>query len=299
MGLRVNPDLQRMIVDGLAMNTKNQDQALQQLATGQRLNSLSDDPAAVASLIGLRAQSSSDTQYLQNISSLTGALQVSDSTMGSVVEALTQAVTLGIQGANGTLTTANRQAIAQVVQGVQQQVLNLANTSYNGRYLFSGTATTTRPYALDPNAASGVQYNGNDNRNSVEISSGQAMPINLPGSFMFTQKGVDVFQALQDLHTALQNNGDVGSATDEVQNALSYVTTQRTFYGNSVARLNTAQTFLNQEKLQLSQAQSDKLDVDMAKAVTDLTQTETTQAALLAAAGKISQSNLFDYLPSQ
>src|SRR6185437_10112265 len=112
-----------------------------------------------------------------------GALQVADSTMGSVVEALTKAVTLGIQGANGTLTTANRQAIAQVVQGVQQQILNLSNTSYNGRYLFSGTATTTEPYALDPNVASGVRYNGNNERNSVEISAGQAMPINLPGSY--------------------------------------------------------------------------------------------------------------------
>ena len=298
MGLRVNPDLRQVILDGLTNNNRDLNQAMQQIATGQKLNSLSDDPAAVASLVGLRSQSSSNTQYLQNISSLTGSLQVADSTMSSVVEALTSTMTLGVEGANGTLNATNKQAIALQVQGLQQQMLSLANTSYSGRYLFSGTATTTAPFTLDSSAADGVQYHGNANRNSVEISTGQAMPINLPGSQLFTQPGNDVFKSLQDLYTALQNGGDVGSATTEVQGALAYVTTQRTFYGNSIARLNTAQTFLNQEQLQLTQTESSTLSVDMAKAITDLSQTQTTQAALLAAGGKISQSTLFDYLPS-
>lgn len=298
MGLRVNPDLRQMVLDGLTKNTRDQNQAMQQLATGQKLNSLSDDPAAVASLVGLRSESSSNAQFLKNITSLEGSLQVADSTMSSVVETLTTAVTLGVEGANGTLNSTNRQAIALQVQGLQQQMLNLANTTYSGRYLFSGTATTTPPFALDSNAPSGVQYNGNPNRNSVEISAGQAMPINLPGSQLFTQPGSDVFQSLQDLYSALQNSGDVAGATAEVQRALSHITTQRTFYGNSLARLNTAQTFVNQEQLQLSQTESSKLAADMAATITDLTRTQTIQTALLAAGGKISQSTLFDYLPS-
>ena len=213
------------------------------------------------------------------------------------MEALTSAESLGVEGANGTLNSADRQAIAQEIQGIQQQVMQLANTSYNGQYLFAGTATTTQPYVADPTSASGVTYNGNNNINSVEISEGQAMPINLPGSQLFSNTGNDVFQALQDLYNALQNNGDVSSATTEVQNALNYVTTQRTFYGSSLSRLNTAQTFLNSEQLQLSTSEGDLVDVDIAKAVTDLAQTETTQTALLSAGAKISQLNLFDYLP--
>jgi flagellar hook-associated protein 3 FlgL len=296
MGLRVNPDLYSLILKGLAENTQRQDQALQQLASGQKLNSLSDDPAAVASLIGMRMQSSANTQYLQNISSLTGSLQVADSTLSSVVEALTSAVSLGVEGANGTLTAANQQAIAQEVQGIQQQILGLANTSHDGLYLFSGTAVNTRPYVLDSSSPSGVRYNGNNNSNSVEISDGQAMPTNLPGSQLFSNTGNDVFQALQDLSSALENNGDIASATTEVRSALDYVTTQRTFYGNSLARLDTAKTFLNNEQLQSSATQSDTLDVDMAQAVTDLVQTETSRNALLNAGAKVSQLSLFDYL---
>jgi flagellar hook-associated protein 3 FlgL len=296
MGLRVNPNLYDTIRNGLAENARRQDQVLQQLASGQKLNSPSDDPAAVASLVSIRTESSSVAQYLSNISSLMGSLQMADSSLSSVVAALTSAESLGIEGANGTLTSANRQAIAQEVQGIQQEVLQLANTSYNGQFLFSGTATTTQPYVADPSSPSGVKYNGNSNINSVEISEGQAMPINLPGSQLFSNSTTSVFQSLQDLYNALDNDGDVASAAAEVQNALNYVSAQRTFYGNSVARLNTTKTFLNSEKLQLSTSEADIVDVDLAKAVTDLAQTKTTQAALLSAGGAISQLSLFDYL---
>ncbi len=297
MGVRVNPNLYALILNGLSQSTQRQSQALAQLASGQKINSLSDDPAAAATLVGIRMEESSDNQYLQNISSLTSSLQVADSTLSSVVTALTSAVTLGVEGANGTLSQENRQAIAQQVNGIQQQILSLANTSYAGRYLFSGTATSTQPYAPDTNAPSGVAYNGNDNRNSVEISSGQMMPVNIPGSQLFSSAGRDAFQALQDLSSALQNGGDIAGATTEVRAALDYVTSQRTFYGNSVQRLNNAQTFLNQEKLQLSERENDTLSADMAKTVLDLVQSETTRSALLSAGGNISQATLFDYLP--
>jgi flagellar hook-associated protein 3 FlgL len=297
MGMRVNPDIYSLVLSGLQANSQRNNQALQQIGSGQKLNSLSDDPTAAASLVNIRMQSSSNTQYLQNITSLTGPLNVADSALSSVVEALTSAQTLGVEGANGTNNTQNRQAIAQEIQGIQQEILGLANTTYDGQYLFSGTATTTQPYVADPSSVSGVTYNGNNNINSVEISEGQAMPINLPGSQLFSNATTNVFQSLQDLYTALNTNGDVGSATTEVQNALNYVSTQQTFYGNSVDRLNNAQTFLTQEQTQLSVTESSTLAVDMATAVTNLSQTITTQQALLAAGGKISQLNLFDYLP--
>ena len=221
---------------------------MQQVSSGQKLNSLSDDPAEAASLVDLRMQSSSDTQYLQNISSLTGSLNVADSALSSVVEALTTAQSVGVEGANGTLNSSNRQALAQQIQGIQQEILGLANTTYNGEYIFSGTATTTQPYEQDSTSSSGVTYNGNNNSNSVEISEGVAMPTTLPGSQVFSNGTTNVFQSLQDLYNALNTDGDISGATAEVQNALTYVSTQQTFYGNSVDRLNTAKTFSPRNK---------------------------------------------------
>ncbi len=299
MGIRVNPDVYSLILNGLQVNKQQEDQALQQVSTGQKLNSLSDDPVAAASLVNLRTQSSSITQYLQNISSLTGSFNVANSAISSVVEALTTVQTVGVEGEDSTLNDSNRQALAQQVQGIQQQIMGLANTSSNGQYLFSGTATSTQPYAEDASSASGITYSGNSNTNSVEISSGQAMPINLPGSQLFSNTTANVFQSLQDLSTALSTNGNISGATAEVQSALSYVSTQQTFYGNCVDRLNNAQTFLTQEQTQLKTTESAALDSDMSTAVTNLVQAETTQQALVQAGAKLSQTNLFDYLPSQ
>jgi flagellar hook-associated protein 3 FlgL len=299
MSMRVDPDLYSVILSGLQTNAQQQDQALQQVSTGQKLNSLSDNPSAAASLVHQRMQSGSDTQYLQNITSLTGSLNVADSAISSVVEALTTAQSVGVEGANGTVNAQDRQAMAQQVQGIQQEIMGLANTAYDGQYLFSGTATTTQPYAADASAPSGVTYNGDNKTNSVEISEGQAMPINLPGSQLFSSATASVFQSLQDLYAALNTNGDVSGATTEVQNALTYVSSQQTFYGNSVDRLNNAQTFLTQEQMQLSETEGSTLDANMATAVTDLTQTETTQQALVMVGAKISQVNLFTYLPTQ
>jgi flagellar hook-associated protein 3 FlgL len=297
MGIRVNPNFYGAILNGLQINDQQKDQALEQISSGQKLNSLSDNPSAVASLVNLRSQSSANSQYLQNISTLTGGLNVADSALSSVVEALTTAQSVGVQGNDPTLNSSNLQALAQQVQGIQQEVLGLANTSYNGQYVFSGTATNTQPDFADPTAASGVTYNGNSNMNSVDISQGEAMPINLPGNQLFSSSTASVFQSLQDLQTALSTNGNIQGATTEVENALNYVSTQQTFYGNSVDRLNNAQTFLTQEQTELTESQSNTLDADMATSITNMVQSETACQALVEAGGNLSQTDLFDYLP--
>ncbi len=298
MGIRVSPDVYSVILSGLQQTTQTDDQTLEELSTGQKLNELSDNPAEAASLVTLRFQNDADTQYLQNISTVTGSMNVADSALSSVVEALTTAQSVGTEGAGGTLNSSNLQALAQQIQGIQQEIMGLANTSYDGEYLFAGTATTTQPYVADSSSSSGVTYNGNNNTNSVEISQGEAMPTNLPGSQIFSNSTNDVFQSLQDLYNALNTDGDISSATAEVQSALNYVSQQQTFYGNSVDRLQSAQTFLTQQQTQLTETQSNMLDANMAQTVTTLTQAQTTQQALLDAGANISQLDLFDYLPT-
>ena len=112
------------------------------------------------------------------------------------------------------------------------------------------------------------------------------MPTSLPGSQLFSNATTSVFQSLQDLYTALNTNGNITGAVTEVQNALNYVSTQQTFYGNAVDRLNNAQTFLTQEQTQLTTTEGTTLDANMATAVTNLTQAETTQQALVQPAHK-------------
>ncbi|HWG38989.1 MAG TPA: flagellin [Candidatus Acidoferrales bacterium] len=176
--------------------------------------------------------------------------------------------------------------------------MQLANTSYQGIYIFAGTATTTAPFVADASQPSGVAYNGNSGTNTVEIGTGRSVTVNIPGNQMFQGAGGDVMNSLQQLVTALQS-GDttaIGSATTQLRTAFNYVTQQRVFYGNAVDQLNDNQTFLQSEKVSLSSQENDLVGVDLSKAATDLSQAEITHQAALAAAAKVSQNTLLDYL---
>jgi flagellar hook-associated protein 3 FlgL len=293
--MRINPSITSDLSQTLASLRRNEEQDLQQLASGKKLNALADDPASAADLVLLRSQLNDANQFSQNVSSVRGAMQVADSTLNSVISGLSRASSLAIQGANGTLSAADRQSLAVEVTGIQQQILSLANTSYQGNYLFGGTAVTTQAFAADP-VTSAVSYVGNTSSNSVQIGEGQYIPTGLPGSQIFTQAGSDIFAALGSLAIALQNNGNVSAAATQLQNAFDHVNQQRAFYGSSLARLDSADQFLSAEQLQLKTNQGDLAAADVTAVASDLNQVEVAKSAVLAATARASQLTLLDYL---
>ena len=297
MGIRIVPEmLFSTFLDAIAKDRERVSNDLQQITTGQSVNSLSDNPTAAAALVQNLSEASSVDQFTRSISSIQGSLETADSALNSVVSSLTQAISLGTEGANGTLMSGARQTLAAQVNDLQQEILGLANTTYQGDYVFAGTAVKTQPYVVDSNSPSGVSYQGNSSANKVQVGQAQFVPANLPGSTIFNGTGADVFQALHDLASALQNNGDIAGATTEVENALNNVDLQRTFYGATLDRLNNASYTLSQEQINLSQEQNNLVGADLPTSATNLAQAETTLNAALAAFGQISQNNLFSYL---
>jgi flagellin-like hook-associated protein FlgL len=108
--------------------------------------------------------------------------------------------------------------------------------------------------------------------------------------------GADMFQAVTDLITTLQAGAGVGAAVGNVRNAFDQVAAQRVFYGNALNQLEGQQTFLNGQKLLLSQQENDVGGADLAAAASRLANAQTARSATLAAASKVSQLSLFDYL---
>jgi len=296
--MRVNPNLAPDILSGIWRTEAQEQSALLEMSTGKRVNTPSDDPLASAEMVRNQDETTRTDQYLQNIDTLTTQVQNADTALSSVVQVLNQAITLGLQGATGTVSTSQMQQIALSVQGIQTQVLQSANTSVSGFYLFGGTASTTAPYELDPTSASGVKYNGNDSTNMVSIADGMNVQVNVPGDQLFQNSGGNVFGSLQQLITALQA-GDktaTATATTQLQSALASLSGQREFYGSTLNQLTSTQTFLQQEKVSLASQQNSLVGADMATAATSLTQAQTAYNAVLAAAAKILPTSLLDYL---
>ena len=294
--MRVNPNPLPDLLAALQQSQQQINTDLEQIASGQSVNVPSDNPAAAATLVRNAGQTAEADQFLRSITSVQGEMQNADSTLSSVVTILQRAISLGVEGANGTLNSSDRAAIAVEVQGIQSQLVSLANLSYQGKYVFAGTTSNTAPYVLDAASPSGVRYTGNSTVNQVTVGDNLTMQANLPGSQLFSSAGNDVFQAVQDLITNLQSGTNVDTAVNEVSSAYQYLNAQRVFYGNAVNQLNSQQTFLNTETTQLAQQQNNVGGADLSKVISDLVNAQTARQATLEAVGKTQQTNLFDYV---
>jgi flagellar hook-associated protein 3 FlgL len=294
--MRVNPDPTRDILAALTRAQQEQERAMLQLASGRRVNVPSDDPAAAAAMVGNQSRSAETDEFVHSISTIRALQQTADSTLSSVISALTRAVSLGVEGANGTLSDANRKSLAQELRGIKQQLLGLANLSFQGSYVFAGTATQSAPFVLDPAAPSGVRYDGNTGVNEVSIGDGFSVPMNLPGSDIFAAAGGDVFQSVQDLITSLENNSGIDTAVVNVRAAFDHVSAQRVFYGNTLNQMDSQETFLKGEQLQLASQQNALVGADPAEAASRMVNASNARNAALSAVGKMSQLSLFDYL---
>lgn len=294
--MRVNPNPYPDLLADVAQRQQEINTDEQQIASGLSVNVPSDNPAAAAVLVQNAEQTLQADQFQRSIGSVQGEIQNADSTLSSVITALQQAIDLGVEGANGTVNVSDRQAIATQVEGIQSQLLSLANLTYQGNYVFAGTATQTAPYVLDPNSTSGVTYDGNSGVNSVSLGNQFKLQTNLPGSQLFSNGDNGMFQSIQDLITSLLSGTGINTAVNEVSNASSYINSQAVFYGNALNQLNSQQTYLGSDTTQLAQQQTAVAGTDLTNVISNLTTAQTSLQATLEAIGQTSQIDLFDYL---
>lgn len=296
--MRVNPNMVPDILLDIEQSQTAVNTSLQEVATGKSVNVPSDNPAAAADMVQNTIETANVDQYTQNVSTMSSMVQTADSSLGDVVTSLTQAISLGTEGANGTNNASDLQAIATQVQGILQSVVAQANTAYQGTYLFGGTETSSTPYTASASSPSGYAYNGNNDVNSVAVGDDMNVQVNLPGSQIFSNPSADVLGSLSSLVTALQggNSAAIGNATSAVSAALSNVSQQRIFYGNAESQLNSQETYLQQETVNLTSQQTSLVDVNEAQAATELSQAETANNAAEAAAAKVLPDTLLNYL---
>jgi flagellar hook-associated protein 3 FlgL len=287
MSIRVNPNILPDLLAGLNQARQQLNQADLELASGRSINEPSDNPAGTSALIlNHAAQSQTDT-YQQNVSDLQSKLQIADSSLNSAVSVIDQAISLGVEAGNGTLSNGDRQAIAQQLSGIQQQLVGIGNTTAGGTYLFAGTQVETAPFTVNSAAAAGVTYNGNSSVTSVQIANGQSVNVNVPGDQLFLNPSGSVLGSINQLITAVQNNSGISAAVTALGQASNEFDTQRLSYGTALNELQTTGTFLTNEQSQLSTQETNIDGADIAKVATQFSQANIAYTSLLEGEAKI------------
>lgn len=296
--MRVNPQYLNNVVGALDQTTAVQQQLTEELSSGNAVQQLSDNPAAVGENVLLATAISAADQYQQTSSSAQGMLQVTDSTLGSVVSQLTQALSLATQGNNGTLNAVNEQAIATQLTGIRDEVLSLANTSYLGQYVFSGSVNST-PFTLNSaTSPATVTYNGDSAVNSLTTPDGQSIALNLPGDQIFTVSGANVLGSLNQLIAdyALNNITAAQNDINQLSSALSKVSEQRVALDNSLSRLTATAGYAQTQSTQLQSTQATLMQADLAQVSTELKNSETQQSALMQVYSALGNNSLFNVI---
>jgi flagellar hook-associated protein 3 FlgL len=227
-------------------------------------------------------------------------LQVSDSALSTVVSQLTSAVSLATEANNGTLNASDMESISNQLAGIRDEVMSLANTTYLGQHVFSGSKGGTAPYTLNTNTTPALAtYQGDSDVSYLETPNGQKIQLNIPGSQIFSANGNDVLGTLNTLIADFSSGTTSPTAQADAQSldsALGYVTQQRVLLDNSLSRLGSAESYTQSESTQLTASQTTLLQANVGQVATGLSTAETQQAALSQVIATLGKQSLFNDL---
>ncbi len=276
-------------------NVKRLDEQLatvnQQIATGKKLVNLRDGPAIGAESVRMQEESAELDQYIANTDSCGFYLQVTDSALNSVQNLVTSIQTNALEAASEALTAESRNAIASEIRSLRDQILSLANSEIDGRYIFAGSLITDLPFSLTGDT---VSYNGDTEIREIKVGDDVTIRQNIAGT---------VFSPLFDAVASLLSEIDAGDssgiavAIEQVSTSLSSYNLARGQVGAELGKVERLQAELATEGVNLRARQSQVEDIDTAEAVTRLNQAQTTLNATMTAGQTIlQQQNLFDFL---
>jgi flagellar hook-associated protein 3 FlgL len=283
----------------------------EQISSGRRLLTPSENPAAYVRALEVSQADSANIQYASNRQSALGSFAILEGTLSDVTDLLQNAQELVVSAGNGTLGDSGRRAIATELRGNLDELLGLANrTDGDGQYLFSGFQGSTKPFA---DTGSGIQYFGDEGLRMIQASASRQLAVNESGKEVFERIPASgggyqsMFKTLTDLINILEtpvvtpaDKTTLASGLDTAQvnlsNALDNVLRIHASAGTRAKELDTLNESGDNMSIQYKQQLSDLQDVDYGKAISDLTQQQTYLEATQKAFLKVQGLSLFDYI---
>jgi flagellar hook-associated protein 3 FlgL len=263
-----------------------------QVTSGKKVNKPSDDPSAAADIVQISGEQAANDQFTKNINAANAKLNAADTALSGVQTMINRVVQLGELGIS---TGSNAQDYVQELQGLRDQMISVANTTDQGRYIFGGTMTTTPPYVKQ--ADSSVTYQGNNTAGTLQIGPNTTVETQIPGSQIFSGS-VDIFSTMSQLISAMQAGDSNGVATQvaQLQQFSDTVSTAQSRVGGDLNVASAASNNLSAQGMAQATELNNVQSSDMAQAITQLTLSQTNLQATLAVGARIAQMSLLDYL---
>ena len=209
--------------NSLSMTQASLSQTLQQLSTGQRINSGADDAAGLAIANGLNANITALTQSVRNASDGVGMLQVADGALSQITTLLNRAVTLATEAATGTVSNTQRSALDAEFTSIKDEINTIGGkTTYNGQAIFA--ASTLTVFMSDSSGAGTTSVTVG----MVTVDAGHLNGATLTADALTTAAAANT--ALGDINSAIADvaalRGTLGASSNQLQAATNVMNNQ-------------------------------------------------------------------------
>ncbi len=162
-----------------------------QVSSGQKIQNSYEDSAVYADILRFNSQESELAGIKERSVQARSLTDASDSSLSEFTQTLRDFNTKLIAAGNATMNSDNLETIAIELEEQKKHMISLANTQMNGQYLFSGSATNTKPIDNE-----GV-YHGNDNTLMTLVGDGVEIQSNVDGQSLFLGDDLNVHKIVQ------------------------------------------------------------------------------------------------------
>ncbi len=285
--------LARNMMVNMNRNREAMDRLQAAMSTGKEVNSASDDPVRFARSNRYRRMLAQNEQFKRNINDAFGWANNYESVMAEFHDLMVETKTTAIEGSDNTQNADTRQILANRINGILDQALSLANSTYVGKSVFAGTMTDTQdPFQYD---GTSVTYTGNAETMHRRINEGLDIEINLSGTEL---EATGIFDTLINLRDSLTANDAAATATaiENVDNSVQEVLTLASKIGLIKNHLSMTQQRMETADANILSFMSQTEDADLAEVISKYSSEEIAYKAALQTTSKALQMNILDYI---
>ena len=297
-----------MMTDSLVRYIAVQNEALYDrqtlIASQKRINKPSDDPIGLGKVLDYRQTIGSIEQYETNIEIGKTRLEVTEIKLDLVDDILK--VARSIAQTEGDGSTESRLLAAEEVKNIFDQMIDLANTKYNGNYIFSGFQILTAPFSRDDTQATTfdqftVSYNGDAGDARFMVAHETEITIDADGRPLFHNAaggGINTFDVMRDLIVALENDDTdaISAQAGSLDEARIQINNIRAANSPILYQMEISENHWKNYKAKIQELLSKEEEADITKAVVELQSIELAYQTTLATAARVFQQGLINFL---
>ena len=310
------------VVNNIQNNLNKLNETNNMLSTVRKILIAQDDAAGSVRAMGLRTESTEIEQYKRNIDAASAVLTETDSSLGQITTTLNRVRELTVKAANSTNDQTSLDAIADEVNQMVEELVNVGNTQVAGRYIFGGYASKEPPFSMYTGYTDGltdtenlttangelrigvnatnvtlVKYSGDDGRLITEISPNVTIPFTVSGETAFAE-GKDIFKTIIGIRDSMYKSDykSIQSSIGDLDEVIDNNLRTRAQVGALMNRADRAGERLIDKQFSVTDLLSKTEDIDVAEATISLNTQKAIHEMSLAVGAKLLQSTLIDYL---